>query len=769
MEEITLRLLPHSEKLAPTNPYNLSPWPLYHQMRTVEALKSGASLVVNTYNTGTGKTLGSLLYLFELEGTRQDNVLFIAPTNELIYQHSQDIRAFVSTYNLPFRVVEVNAALLHQLAQGERGGETLYRLIRNPLDFYYALGISPDDHRHLPLILVTNPDIFYYALFWRYNAKDQRNLFQQFLTAFRYIVIDEFHYYNAKQFANFLFFFIISKEWGYFEEGRKICLLSATPASEILTYLNRVFDEEWMLVSPDNEPPGSEAYEKIPALTVLDLTLRAEALEAWAETNAKTVWKWLEAGKHGAIISSALWRVNQAYAVLKSVIPSERMGRITGPIPPEVRRVARTRDLILATPTVDIGYNFVKLNKKRQNLDFMVFDARWCDEALQRLGRAGRILGKPIIDVPSYAVGLVNSEALDALKELDGKTMTRADLARALESALPSRGDFPAYIARGGLAEAFYPIYQLRLMFPPNTKELEQLYEAVREIFAPSSRRTFQRLWQEFRRHSWRCRYLKQGDQKRIGHLLAEFIEWLNGVRYPPKSLEAEAKELLADRNFYRDFIEYLQARIYLEEARFSFRESFQGPEAVVYDPDHLLGDTEISVYDLVHIITHFEFEMVDKASLASSTSEALPQADFYLHIIGFREPPLHLALFLEADVDRKTFDQRYTGRVWAYRGFHLVAIKSRQIFPLTMGIVEALQKCWVVALIVHPEDRGALWQRLAHTPIFDRKLLVQFPDGKTDEYRAVLGTGAFLVEAEMAGYFQFKRERRTGNDPIIL
>ena len=80
----TLTLRPGYEKLAPTNPFALRDWPLYHQQRTYEALRTH-DLVANTYNTGTGKTIASLLHLFDLDRTGK-NVLFIAPTNALLAQ-----------------------------------------------------------------------------------------------------------------------------------------------------------------------------------------------------------------------------------------------------------------------------------------------------------------------------------------------------------------------------------------------------------------------------------------------------------------------------------------------------------------------------------------------------------------------------------------------------------------------------------------------------------------------------------------------------------
>ena len=74
--------------------------------------------------------------------------------------------------------------------------------------------------RRQPIILVVNPDIFYYALYFRYGAHDRRNVFERFLTAFDYIVVDEFHYYDAKQLANFLFAFALFDQFGYFRRPR---------------------------------------------------------------------------------------------------------------------------------------------------------------------------------------------------------------------------------------------------------------------------------------------------------------------------------------------------------------------------------------------------------------------------------------------------------------------------------------------------------------------------------------------------------------------
>ncbi len=321
-----IRIKSQYEKVNPTNPFpSIVDKLLYHQYRTYEALKN-RDLVINTYNTGTGKTKAALFHLFDLQDT---NILFIAPTNELIHQHVEDVQKFIDDGDLDFRVLEVNASLIRELDIDRnylRNGEKLYRLLENPLEFAEELQIDPDDYVKKPIIMVVNPDIFYYGLYSTYNSHDRRNIFEKFLTSFDYIIIDEFHYYNAKQLANFLFFFSISKEFDYFAYGRKICLLSATPGN-IEGYLDRL-ELDYELISPDNEAPESDSYEKMKSLTDLELELSAITLERLVEEKGNLIREYQrDKGLDGAIISSALWRINLINQYLTDLSPKRITGR----------------------------------------------------------------------------------------------------------------------------------------------------------------------------------------------------------------------------------------------------------------------------------------------------------------------------------------------------------------------------------------------------------------------------------------------------------
>jgi len=772
----TLCLEPQSEKLAPDtpdNPWGLKRRPLYHQLRTYHALQE-YDLVVNTYNTGTGKTVASLLRLFDLDGTGK-NVLFIAPTNALLAQHTEDIEGFVAKHNLDFHVQPITAAKVRALESGLRPGETLQRLIRNYLEF--ELGAM----RRRPIILVVNPDIFYYALYFRYGAHDRLNVFERFLAAFDYIVVDEFHYYNSKQLANFLFAFALFDQFGYFEErGRKICLLSATPAPPVLTYLNRLFGPRWTLVSPDNEPAESDNYPTTPTLTALELTVVEGEIQERALTHRREVADWvLEDDLDGALISSSLWRINEAYDALRRVLPEERLGRITGPEPPEERVDATGRDLILATPTVDIGYNFVKLDKQRQNVDFVICDARFGDELIQRIGRAGRVLGKPESTHPGRAIVLLPPDAAGALMPLDGQTLSRAEFAQAVAECgpLPPRHSLYAYVRSHAITECFWPIWQMGKAMPPDLQdELDALYERVRGVFAPNSRRMAGGLKGFFRKHESRERWLHETRKgpipynKYTAQQVADWLEWLDPEtgRCDPSDLQPHLSQLLAEEAQRRALREFVTEQVAVTRALFAFRDSFQGPTAVVYDPQRLLSSQVVNTYDLFHLVSYYRLTLLSgRAQFLHECAETDLRGDFYVQLWGRREPKLRLELVYESEDEQESFEQKWCRRPVALHHLRLAARErggDAVAGALDQRIVETLAERPLVLLIIPPEDVGAMIARLRGTDLWARRLTVRYPDGTADDgYRALLGTAAFLAHAELQTHFLLKDRMQEG------
>jgi hypothetical protein len=109
---------------------------------------------------------------------------------------------------------------------------------------------------------------------------------------------------------------------------------------------------------------------------------------------------------------------------------------------------------------------------------------------LQRLGRAGRVLGQLQTDVPSDAIALVDDETYRHLQPLHGRKLTRLEFADHIRSVMRPRFDLYAYVRSYAVLEAFRPIFNLERMTRPDLHEwVERLFERVRDVFAPDSRR----------------------------------------------------------------------------------------------------------------------------------------------------------------------------------------------------------------------------------------------------------------------------------------
>lgn len=780
----TITLLPHAEKLAPDGALPEFQHPtrlLYHQARTYEALIA-TPLVMNTYPTGTGKTIAALLRLLHPD-QRQRNTLLIAPTNALIAQHAAEARAFIARYGLKMRVFEANAAALGALDADLRPGERLQRFLENPLAFGEQLSL-PDDAEKQPFVVVTNPDIFYYGLYFQYQRNDQRNVFSKFIGNFHYLVIDEFHYYDNKQFANFLFFFALWKQWDYFAHGRSICLLSATPRQNVNMYLDALFGpEKWAIIGPDNEPPESATYATVPTLTELQLTVVADQIEAWAAAHRTEIERWQAGDLDSAIISSSLGRVNEIYALLRDLDPV----RITGPEPQAERQ--RVRPLILATPTVDIGYNFGRPGKARQSIDRLVCDARFGDELTQRIGRAGRVLGRAETTRPSAAVAIVNEDAANELRAYDGQTLSRGEWAAIVAQLqyLPPKHQLDGYIRSHAIMEAFYPVFQVSKLMDDEEAALEELYQMIRAVFAPKSLQKAISLKLFFWKYDKRRRWLNESPEakrwvldewngKALAQHFADYTAWRDSskdkqITYKGEQFRPLLPKLLAHQQSKRELVAFIESQVALTKALFSFREAWQGPPAMVFDPQHLLSSEDVNQYDLLHLATNYHLKLFrDRGEFARRTGSDIA-APLYVEIVHARDPKLTLGFDYLSPWPHAEFEERYCRSVVALQGLKLIA-KERGLDSkpamLDDRIRSAIEQDYVPCLVVAQASWWPLLSVLKGSPFYARELLVDFQAGTSVEYKIVTGSAAFHILPELRRHYAML-DKKLSEDAIIL
>ncbi|MBE9187802.1 type I-D CRISPR-associated helicase Cas3', partial [Microcoleus sp. LEGE 07076] len=371
---------------------------LQHQVDVCAASKDN-DIIIDTAPTGTGKTQSGLNVLLH---NPDRNAIYIAPTNALIDQQTKTAEEFVRKANLPHLVKAASAKQVNLWSEdlvGKRSGEKIYNVLREPATIF------PECGGGRPILLVTNPDIFYYATFFAYNKLDRSNIASEFYSSFSTVIFDEFHLYDAKQLVSLFFYLALSKEFGYFQHNRKIVLLTATPEPACDEALNVLGKNGVKIYRTDSK---NQIDRLLPSQTQVNLEIRKqpEKDNLIAEIVEEVVRRLREfPDENGAVILDSKDTLGRISDRLRDRGFADCCGRITGDTPKEKRLQAAQRQVILATSTVDVGFNFERDNPPpRQNLDWLIFSTRDRFSFWQRIGRVGRVLGKTQTDIASGAI-----------------------------------------------------------------------------------------------------------------------------------------------------------------------------------------------------------------------------------------------------------------------------------------------------------------------------------------------------------------------------
>ncbi|GAP94325.1 type I-D CRISPR-associated helicase Cas3' [Leptolyngbya sp. NIES-2104] len=437
-------------------------------------------IIVDSAPTGTGKTKAALSVL---KHQPKQSAVYIAPTNALIDQQKQAAEAFVLAAGLPHIVIAASAKEIRQWSNqpvGSRPGEKLYNLLRNPATIFPEVGASR------PVLLVTNPDIFYYATFFAYKKLDRINVASQFYSKFGTVIFDEFHLYDAKQLVGLLFYLAVSHEFGFFQQGRRAVLLTATPEPACEAALSSLERQGVRVAYIDGE---EHTDCLLPSQTSVQLELRAQPDrdQFISELVNEIIQKsQSHPGHNGAVILDSLDQVNQLADLLRRKGLADQIGRITGPAPLKDRQRAMQCPIILATSTVDVGFNFERNPEpRRQNLDWLIFSCRDRAAFWQRLGRVGRVLGKPIADISSHAIAYLPERAWEEGLALLDKESDRETLKHQLaELSCLDRPFLAIYWQSEAFLEIARPLLQLEELMQglAESELIDKLYRTLQSV-----------------------------------------------------------------------------------------------------------------------------------------------------------------------------------------------------------------------------------------------------------------------------------------------
>lgn len=656
------------------------------------------SIIVDSAPTGTGKTQAALSVLLHQP---QKTAIYVAPTNALITQQTVTAEKFVIQAGLPHVVKAASAQEIKNWPDhlvGSRKGEKLYNVLRNPATIFPEVGGNK------PLLLVTNPDIFYYATFFAYNQLDRSNIASQFYSQFSTVIFDEFHLYDAKQLVSLLFYLTLSQVFGFFDHGRKVVLLTATPDKACEVALETLAKQGVKIAKIDGE---NYTDFLLPSQSKVHLEIKPQLeWQEWLTELADQVENYIQERptENGAVILDSKYLVNRLADQLKSRGLQNQLGRITGSTPFSERQIAAQKQIILATSTVDVGFNFEKHPAPtRQNLDWLIFSAKDRFSFWQRIGRVGRVLGKTETEIPSTAIAYLPAKAWEqGIMELEvaGGRLALSNLLASIPCL--ERPFLEIYWRSEAFLEIAKPLLELEEVFEnlPQIELISQLYQSMQsllggkrdwhyyryrmkalkgaESIANASIKKIQKEWQ----------YLKGGQA-----FLKTYLQYNSPEEW--ENFQAGKTNLETYRQAFKQHSEYAEA---LKEFAqfwqacyapiFQFRESLFGNLKVSDPKGFLVDESTETLLDPFHLFRYFEF---------------IQEGDF-IELTHWAEPPYEISFRLRYPGDVEEFKNHALNKLGAWQNCTVERRLGRDGPLVPTPLLKQLEKQWLPGLIIASE-----------------------------------------------------------------
>lgn len=731
---------------------------LQHQVDVFEQSRN-ADIVLDLSPTGTGKTRAGATVLLH---NPNQSAVYIAPTNALVEQQREALEKFVREAGLRHVVKSASAREVREWPNdkvGKRSGEKLYNVLRNPATVFSDVGANQ------PIILVTNPDIFYYATFFAYNKNDRTNIASAFYQKFGTVIFDEFHLYDAKQLVSLLFYLAYSYIFGFFEYGRRVVLLTATPEPACELALKNLEFKGVKIAWINDEETGNSNL--LPSQTAVNIELRSQPeRDEWLLELAEEVVNRFRSqpDRNGAIILDSKDHINRLADLLYARGLGGKFGRITGSTPQRDRKLAAQRPIILATSTVDVGFNFERNPAPtRQNLDWLIFSARDRFSFWQRLGRVGRVLGKAETNIDSEAIAYLPDTAWEqGLSTLDC-TGGRATLKQILDG-IPclDKPFLDAYWRSEAFLEIARPLLELEEKFDnlPGSELILQLFNTLKETLGGN------RDWDYYR---YRMRTLRGAEDivKVSAKKLTLKSEWKyikGGQAFVRKFLEVhypcEVEELKAQRASIEQFEELFQEDVDAGKELKDFAEIWTASYAPLFqfrsslfeslpirDPQGLLlDDSEETILDPLHLLRYYEFAEDDEFVVVTARAKVTYELSFRLRYRDswqeFVNKELNkLTAFPNCRIERKIGD--------AIKPTPLLKVLEKHLLP---GVIV----CGI-------KNAGAIFQ-LRKQGIVSYPIVIACDDVQKDHYKFLPGLAGILTMA-----MKSKQLRLPDNEPFII
>lgn len=621
--------------------------------------------------------------------------------------------------------------------------------------------VFDDVGANTPILLVTNPDIFYYATFFAYNKLDRSNIASGFYTKFSTVIFDEFHLYDAKQLVGMLFYLAYSHVFRFFENGRKVVLLTATPEPACELALENLKQAGVRIARIDGESGNNNL---LPSQTAVNLALRPkpETKEEWlAELAAEVIYRFRERpDENGAVILDSLDNINRLSDLLRQQGLRNSIGRITGPAPKGDRQRAMQCQIILATSTVDVGFNFERHPQPtRQNLDWLIFSARDRAAFWQRIGRVGRVLGKSETNIDSEAIAYLPSDAWkEGLTSLDiagGRTALKEVLDK-----LPclDKPFLTAYWRSEASLEIARPLLELEEAFEnlPDAELIPKLFNTLKSVLDNK------RNWEDYRHRmkilrgaeniaqeslhklktGWK--YLKGGQAFVKTYIKVKSPEEWDDLQAGRTSLDAYEDVFKQDNELLIELKEFAEIFSTSYAPLFSFRYSLF-ESLPIRDPHNLVTDeSEETQLDPFHLLRYYEFA----------------QNGDFIEIISRAIETYKLSFRMRYRGSRQEFVNTELNKLTAFQNCTVIRSIGEAVRPTPE--LQALSKYLLPGVIICSRTNAAAIFQLHKQGIISYPITIVCNDGER-QYEFLAGLSGILTMA-----MKFKQLRLPDDEVFI-
>ncbi len=348
-------------------------------------------------------------------------------------------------------------------------------------------------------------------------------------------------------------------------------------------------------------------------------------------------------------------------------------------------------------------------------------------------------------------------------------SMERSVLNALVNATLPPKNGIYAYIRSGAIAEAFLPLYHIKKALSSDEKQqAEQLYLAVAEVYGMKNTRSFATVTSNIQRYlkikTLLSKLLQDASSKHFGvaSVIVRSMDEQPEIAWERLDRIDEAEAQSIEKNLQkRHKMDEAEAKrldeieeYFIAAARFSFRDNFQPPLALAYDPVGFLASAEYTTYSALHIVQNYRADWYDKEQphyrdmLESAQQSVDKQIQLSCEIRGPQEPRLRVYFHCNATLTKKRWEERYCSKLTAIEGLKLRSNDGRPI-PAEINVLFEQNYVTFYAVPAIGPEAIALNKLSKITSLFTNTLRVDFGEEGEHEYMFVVGSAALHIAYE--------------------